>query len=220
MDKECDKQLINVKNNDLSRSPMDSEYSSENVTTELIHGSIETVMQVLEMLPSDIEAAADTISQCLLNENKVLCCGTGQSAALSQLFASNLLNRFQYERPSLPAINLSADATTLTAIAGDNAFQDVFASQIRALGQPGDVLLLISHNNSNSLLQAIQSAHDREMTVIALISQSDQDVTALMLPDDLELRAPTDNRPRVAEAHLLISNCICALIDQHLFGGF
>lgn len=199
---------------------MDSDYSADNPTTELIHGSIETVMQVLEQLPPSIEVAADIITQCLLSENKVLCCGTGQSAALTQLFASNLLNRFQYERPSLPAINLSADATTLTAIAGDNTFQDVFANQIRALGQPGDVLLLVSHSNSNSLLQAIQSAHDREMIVIALVSQSDQDVSALMLPEDLELRAPSDNRARVAEAQLLLINCICELIDQQLFGGF
>ena len=199
---------------------MESEYRSDEQASELIHGNIEVTMQVLEALPAAINDCAAQIVQSLLNDKKVVCCGSGQSAALSQIFSANLLNRFQYERPSLPAVNISADATTLTAITSDSSFQDVFANQIRALGQPGDSLLLITCGSSNALLQAIQSAHDREMTVIAINSQDSQDISALLLPEDLELRVPSSNRARIAEAQLLIINCICELVDQQLFGGY
>lgn len=199
---------------------MDSEYGPDQQVSEVIHANIETTMQVLEQLPAAIAECSDRIVQCLLEDKKVLCCGFGAAAALAQMFSANLLNRFQYERPGLPAVNLSADAATLTAIARDNSFQDVFAHQIRSLGQPGDLLLLITDSSSNATLQAIQAAHDREMSVIALTSRDSEDISALLSVEDFELRAPSDNRARIAEAHLLIINCLCELVDQHLFGGY
>ena len=199
---------------------MDSEQPLESQATESIHGSIETIMQVLEQLPPSIELGAAQLVQCLLNEKKILCCGLGSNAALSQLFTGNLLNRFHYERPSLPVVNLNAEAAVITAIATDSSFHDIYSHQIRALGQPGDVLLLIANNSANPLLQAIQSAHDREMTVVALNNLESPHISALLQPEDTELTVPSSNRARTAEAHLLIIHCLCELIDQQLFGGF
>lgn len=199
---------------------MESEYNPGLQVSEIIHGNIEVTMQVLEQMPADIADGAALAAQCLLNDNKILCCGSGQSAALSQVFSTNLLNRFQYERPALPAVNLSSDSTTITAITQDNSFQDVFANQVRALGQPGDVLLLVCDSNTNTALQAIQAAHDREMQILAITCGDCQDISALLLPEDLELCVPGNHRARIAEAQLLLINCLCELIDHQLFGGY
>ncbi len=189
-------------------------------TAELFHGNIESTMQSLDTLTAVTSACGELIVHCLLNEKKVLCCGEGRSGALAQIFSSNLLNRFNYERPSLPAIALNSDATTLTAIAGDGSFTDIFAKQIRALGQAGDALLLISNDgNYGASLQAIQAAHDREMLVISISNQDCSDISALLLPEDIELLVPGNSRARVLETQLLIINSISELIDLQLFGG-
>jgi D-sedoheptulose 7-phosphate isomerase len=187
---------------------------------ELFHSSIDTSIQSLDSLATQISDCGLLLAQCLLNENKILCCGEGQSGALSQIFASNLLNRFNYDRPSLPAISLSADATTLTALSVDNTFNDIFAKQIRALGQAKDLLLVISNSNSSgTAIQAIQAAHDRDMIVVSISNQDNNDISALMLPQDVTLCIPSNNRARVVETQLLTLNCLCELIDQQLFGS-
>lgn len=187
---------------------------------ELFHTSIDTTMQSLEELAPRIADCAELFTYCLLSENKILCCGDGQSAALAQVFVSNLLNRFNYERPSLPAIALCTDATTITAITGDSTFNEVFAKQIRALGQPGDLLFAISNTSgSGSTIQAIQAAHDREMIVVSISNKDNSDIASLLLPEDIELRIPSVHRARVAETQLLAINCICELIDHQLFGS-
>jgi D-sedoheptulose 7-phosphate isomerase len=187
---------------------------------ELFHSSIDNTMQSLDMLAPQISDCSAMLVQCLLNEDKILCCGEGQSGALAQIFASNLLNRFDYERPSLPAITLSADATTITAITGDSSFNDIYATQIRTLGHAGDLLLVISNGSSfGTSLQAIQAAHDRQMNVISIRGEQNNDLSALMLPEDIELCIPSSNRARVAEGQLLTINCLCDLIDQQLFGS-
>ena len=187
--------------------------------TELFHGNIDVTMRSMDELPAVIGDCGELLTQCLLSEQKILCCGEASSGALAQIFASNLLNRYNYERPSLPAIALSADATTITAITSDGPFSEVFAKQIRALGQPGDILLLISNTApSGTTLQAIQAAHDREMLVISVGCGNQHDSSALLLPEDIEICIPTDNRARASEAQLLIINCLCDLIDTQLFG--
>ncbi|MEE8058426.1 MAG: SIS domain-containing protein [Pseudomonadales bacterium] len=187
---------------------------------ELFHNNIDITMQALDSLAPRISDCGTLLVQRLLKENKILCCGEGQSGALAQIFASNLLNRFDYERPSLPAIALSADATTITAVTGDGTFNEVFATQIRALGQPGDLLFVISNGSgSGTTLQAIQAAHDREMIVISISNQDNSDITALILPEDREICIPSTNRARVVEVQLLTINCLCDLIDQQLFGS-
>lgn len=199
---------------------MEAEYNPGLQVSETIHSNIEVTMRVLEQLTELIAQASELITQSLLSDNKILCCGVGQGAALSQIFSTQLLNRFQYERPGLPAVNLSVDATTITAITQDNSFQDIFSNPIRALGQPGDILFMVCDAGSNAGLQAIQSAHDREMLTVALTGQDCKHISSLMLPEDIELCIPSSSRARVCEAQLLLINSICDQLEKQLFGGY
>jgi D-sedoheptulose 7-phosphate isomerase len=142
------------------------------------------------------------------------------SAGDAQHFSSELLNRFERERPSLPAIALTTDSSTLTSIANDYSYNEVFSKQIRALGQPGDVLLAISTSgNSANVIQAIQAAHDREMIVVALTGRDGGGMASLLLPEDVEIRVPSTVTARIQEVHLLAIHCLCDLIDSQLFGS-
>ncbi|WP_019531270.1 SIS domain-containing protein [Dasania marina] len=186
--------------------------------TELFHSHIDTSMRSMEELPMTLAECGELMAQCLLSDKKILCCGEGQSGAIAQIFASHLLNRFNHERPGLAAIALT-DSTTVTAITGEGNFAEVFAKQIRALGQSGDILLVLSSgSNVTSSSQAIQAAHDRDMLVIT-INNSEHDSAALLLPEDIEICIPSNNRARVGETQLLIVNCLCELIEQQLFGS-
>ena len=186
--------------------------------TELFHSHIDTTMRSMEELPGGIAECGQLIAHCLLSDKKILCCGEAQSGAIAQIFSSHLLNRFNYERPGLAAIALNADSTTITAITSEGNFAEVFAKQIRALGQEGDILLVLSNNNSVSSSQAIQAAHDRDMLVVTINGETNN-CSALLLPEDVEVSIPTNNRARIIETQLLIVNCLCELIDQQLFGS-
>ncbi len=131
--------------------------------------SIQTQIAAAEALPEQISKASMLLVQCLLNGNKILCCGNGGSAANAQHFASCLLNRFETERPSLPALALTADTVTLTAVANDYHHDEIFSKQVRAFGQGGDVLLALSTSgNSKDIIKAMEAAVTRDMTIIAL----------------------------------------------------
>jgi D-sedoheptulose 7-phosphate isomerase len=167
-----------------------------------------------------ITAAAHAMTQALLADGKILSCGNGGSAADAQHFSSELLNRFELERPGLPAVALTTDSSTLTSIANDYEFADVFAKQVRALGQADDVLLGISTSgNSANVLRAIHAAHERGMKVVALTGRDGGPVAQALGPDDLELRVPAQRTARVQEVHLLIIHCLCDLIDAELLGA-
>jgi D-sedoheptulose 7-phosphate isomerase len=184
------------------------------------HSHIDSVMQAIETLAPAIAEASELLVQSLLNDGKILCCGEGSSGLLGQYFAGALLNRFQRERPGLPAIALSCDAATLSAIAADASFNEIFSKQIRALAQPQDALLLICHNTgSGTALQTIQSAHDRGARVVVLCTEQSSDIQALLSPDDLELRIPSEQRARFLETALLTLNNLCELIELQLFGS-
>ncbi|AHL09436.1 TPA: phosphoheptose isomerase [Pseudomonas aeruginosa] len=186
---------------------------------QLFQASIETKQQALEVLPPYIEQASLVMVNALLNEGKILSCGNGGSAGDAQHFSSELLNRFERERPSLPAVALTTDSSTITSIANDYSYNEVFSKQIRALGQPGDVLLAISTSgNSANVIQAIQAAHDREMLVVALTGR-DGGGMASLLPEDVEIRVPSKITARIQEVHLLAIHCLCDLIDRQLFGS-
>jgi D-sedoheptulose 7-phosphate isomerase len=130
-----------------------------------------------------------------------------------------MLNRFELERPGLPAIALTTDSSTLTSIANDFQFADVFAKQIRALGRPGDLLLAISTSGeSHNVIHALDAAHDREMNVIALTGCEGGQVADLMRSTDIELRVPSWSTARIQEAHITILHCLCDLIDHTLLG--
>ena len=187
---------------------------------QLFKASLETKQKSLETLPGVITVAANLIVDSLLAEGKVLSCGNGGSAGDAQHFSSELLNRFERERPSLPAIALTTDTSTLTSIANDYSYQEVFSKQVRALGRKGDVLLAISTSgNSRNVLEAIKAAHQRNMKVVALTGRDGGAMKELLLSTDIEIRVPSAVTARIQEVHLLVIHCLCDLIDTRLFGG-
>lgn len=187
---------------------------------EHFEASIDTKKRAAESLPDVITTAAEAIVECLLNNGKVLTCGNGGSAGDAQHFSSELLNRFERERPSLPAIALTTDSSTLTSIANDYSYNEVFSKQVRALGQGEDILLAISTSgNSGNVIEAIHAAHDREMRVISLTGKDGGEMAAIQQRGDIEIRVPSDVTARIQEVHLLIIHCLCDLIDHQLFGG-
>ncbi|ODQ01619.1 MULTISPECIES: phosphoheptose isomerase [Salinivibrio] len=180
--------------------------------------SIQTQIAAAEAIPEHLSQAAQVMVQSLLNGNKILCCGNGGSAANAQHFASCLLNRFETERPSLPALALTADTTTLTAVANDYSHDEVFSKQVRALGQAGDVLLAISTSgNSKDIIKSMEAAVTRDMTIIAMTGKDGGEMAGLLGQRDVEIRIPSQRTARIQEGHLLAVHCLCDLIDQVLF---
>jgi D-sedoheptulose 7-phosphate isomerase len=177
--------------------------------------SIEVKQRSAERLLPAILQAATLMTGCLGRGGKILACGNGGSAADSQHFAAELLNRFERERPGLPAIALSTDTSTLTSIANDYSFDLVFAKQVRALGAAGDCLLAISTSgNSANVLEAVTAAHERRMNVIALTGRNGGRLAALLNEKDVEIRVPADRTARIQEVHLLVIHCLCDAIDR------
>lgn len=187
--------------------------------TELFNASIESKQQALPQLAEPIAKAAELIVTVLLGGGKILSCGNGGSAADAQHFSSEMLNRFERERPGLPAISLTTDTSTLTSISNDYDFDEIFARQIRALGQGGDLLLAITTSgNSENINAAIETAHEREMKVVALSGRSGGRLATLLTEQDIEIRVPAESTARIQEVHLLTIHCLCDLIDQQLLG--
>jgi D-sedoheptulose 7-phosphate isomerase len=185
----------------------------------LFKSSIETKQLALQTICPSIVQAGQRLVDCLIDGHKILSCGNGGSACDAQHFSSEMLNRYVEERPSLPAIALTCDSATVTSIANDYNFDDVFAKQIRALGQAKDVLLAISTSgNSANILHAVTSAHDRGMHVIALTGHEGGKLAQLLSNEDVEIRVPSQITARIQETHLLIIHCLCELIDYNLFG--
>lgn len=181
--------------------------------------SIQTKQMSADLLAEPLATAAQMITQCLLGGGKVLSCGNGGSAGDAQHFSSEMLNRFEMERPGLPAVALTTDSSTLTSIANDYSYDLVFAKQVSALGQQGDILLAISTSgNSSNVNLAINAAHEREMQVIALSGKQGGEMAPLLTSDDVEIRVPSDSTARIQEVHLLAIHCICDLVDHQLLG--
>ena len=182
--------------------------------------SIQTKITSSDLISDSIAKAGQLCADALLANHKILSCGNGGSASDAQHFSSELLNRYLCERPSLPAIALSTDSSTLTAIANDYHFDQVFSKQIKALGQPGDLLLAISTSGeSKNVLAAIDAAHSRGMHVIALTGKDGGAMAPLLQPTDVELRVASDMTARIQETHLLIIHCLCDIIDFSLFSA-
>ena len=182
--------------------------------------SIVTKQNSIDPLSRPIASGGQIMSQSLLDDGKILSCGNGGSAGDAQHFSSELLNRFEMERPGLPAMALTTDSSTLTSIANDYAYEDIFAKQIRALGRQGDVLLAISTSgNSENVCRAIVAAHERAMKVVALTGCEGGRMADLLGDDDVEIRVPATRTARIQEVHLVVIHCLCDLIDTTLLGG-
>ena len=170
-------------------------------------------------LGAPLAQAIEMMTTCLMNSGKILACGNGGSAADAQHFAAELINRFEMERPPLAAIALTTDSSTLTSIANDYHYDQVFSKQVSALGGPGDVLLAISTSgNSPNVIEAIRVAHEREMTVVALTGRGGGQMTALLGANDVHLCVPHERTARIQEVHLLCLHCLCDGIDCLLLG--
>ena len=182
--------------------------------------SIETKQKAAADLTAVIQMAGETMVNCLLSDGKIMSCGNGGAAGDAQHFSAELLNRFEKERPGLPAIAITTDSSTLTAIANDYDYNEIFSKQVSALGQSHDVLLAISTSgNSPNITEAMKAAHDRGMKIVALTGHDGGTMADLMSPSDIEIRVPSDRTARIQEVHLVVIHCLCDYIDTKLFGG-
>lgn len=185
---------------------------------EIFNDCIQTQMTAADSLVPEITKASDLLVNTLLRGNKILCCGNGGSAALAQHFSSEMLNRFESERPSLPAIALTTDVSTLTSIANDYHFNEIFSKQIKALGATGDVLLVFSTSgNSKNIIEAIVIAHHRQIRVIAFTGRDGGSIPPLLNETDVEIRVPSESTARIQETHGIVIHCLCDIIDKQLF---
>ena len=176
-------------------------------------------LQSMDALAGPIAAAAERMVQCLRADGKILACGNGGSAADSQHFAAELLNRFEMERPGLAAMALTTDTSTLTSIANDYDFNQVFSKQVRALGHKNDLLLAISTSgNSKNVLAAVVAAHENGMDVVALTGRNGGGMTEVLQATDIHICVPAQSTARIQEVHLLSLHCLCDAIDCLLLG--
>ena len=189
-----------------------------NLRTHFEEG-IELRRRMAETMPHDIARAGEALAAALKAGRKALACGNGGSAADSQHFAAEIVGRFERERPGMPAIALTVDTSAITAIANDYDWDRVFALQVAALGQPGDVLLGISTSgNSKNVVKAIEAAHKKDMTVIALTGRDGGAMGRMLRPQDFHLNVAHPRTMRVQEIHLLVVHCLCEVVDNVLFG--
>lgn len=175
--------------------------------------------QSAQALSKPIGAAISAILASVTSGGKVLACGNGGSAADAQHFAAEFVGRFERERPELGAIALSTDSSILTAIANDYHYDQIFSKQVRALGQSGDVLLAITTSgNSANVLAAIEAAHERDMTVVALTGKGGGKMVQALRETDVHICVPHERTARIQEVHLLTIHCICDGVDTQLLG--
>jgi D-sedoheptulose 7-phosphate isomerase len=175
--------------------------------------------QSAQTLSKPIAAAVGALLMCVTGGGKVMACGNGGSAADAQHFAAEFVGRFERERPELGAIALSTDSSIITAIANDYHFDQIFSKQVRALGQPGDVLLAISTSgNSRNVLAAIEAAHERDLIVVALTGKGGGKIGQVLRETDVHICVPHDRTARIQEVHLLVLHCLCDGVDSQLLG--
>ena len=192
----------------------------ENQIGQHFQDSIAVKQQSHDALIEPIHRAGEAMVNSLLNNGKILSCGNGGSAGDAQHFSAELLNRFEKERPGLPAMALTTDSSTLTAIANDYSYEEIFSKQVSALGQPGDVLPAISTSgNSANVAAAMRAAQEREMLSVVLSGNDGGTMATLLQDQDIEIRVPSNRTARIQEVHLVVIHCLCYFIDTQLFGG-
>lgn len=181
--------------------------------------SARNIQKSSEILLDPITRGVELMFDALSNDNKILACGNGGSAADAQHFSAELIGRFERERLPLAAIALSTDTSLMTAVANDYSFDQVFAKQIAGLGRAGDVLFAISTSgNSRNVVAAIEAAYARDMRIVALTGKGGGAIGELLRDDDVHICVPHDRTARIQEVHLLVLHCLCDGIDWNLLG--
>ena len=203
---------------------------AESLVIEHFAESIATKQAAANVLAPAIARAGLLMAQSLLDDGKIFSCGNGGSAADARVigrievqdaqhFSAEMLNRFEMERPGLPAIALTTDSSTLTSISNDYAYEEIFAKQISALGRENDVLLAISTSgNSENVNRAITASHDRALKVVALSGRNGGSMAGLLSDADVEIRVPAERTARIQEVHLVVLHCLCDVIDRTMLG--
>ena len=188
---------------------------------DFIQRQIEESLKVKTLLLDDeithklIEESALRCCEALRNDKKIIFAGNGGSAADAQHLAGELVNRFGFERPGLSAIALTTDTSVITSIANDYGFEKLFSRQIQAIGKKGDVLLAFSTSgNSANIIEGIKEAKKTGIITIGLTGRSGGKMEQFC---DLCLKVPSEDTPRIQEAHILIGHIICSLIENSLF---
>ena len=190
------------------------------IIADNFQSTIETIAMSVDNLAPPIQRSSELMAAALLADRKIIACGNGADAAVAQLFASNLLSRFEQERPALPALALGADSASITAIAQTSGINEIFSRQIRALGQAGDLLLCISSSaGSPNLVRAVQAAHERNMGVVVMSNVHDGELGTLIGEEDVELIIDAPRHSRTIELQVMAINCFCELLDHSLFGN-
>lgn len=181
---------------------------------EEIEASIDLKRRTLESQLPIIVAIAERIVDTFQRGGKVLLCGNGGSAADAQHIAAEFVSRFRRERRGLPAIALTTDTSILTAIGNDYGYERVFARQVEALGQPGDVVVGISTSGASaSVLAAMRAARERGMTTIGLTGATGG---LLVGHVDMCLCVPSQNTARIQEVHITVAHVVCEIVERTL----
>ena len=185
---------------------------------DIFYRSIAAKEKSLEQLGDKIVEAGNILTDCLQKGGKILLCGNGGSAADAQHFAAELINRFEIERPSLPALALTTDCSVITSIGNDYSYSKIFSKQIDALGDEKDVLVVLTTSGSSAnILEAVRSAKNKKMEVLVLSGKDGGNLKELLEEGALELRVPADSTARIQEVHILILHCLCYLVEKRMF---
>jgi len=185
----------------------------------IFEDSVQTTRSVMDELSPLITQASVQMFQALVAGRKIMACGNGGSAADSQHFTAELINRFERERPPLAAVALTTDTSTLTSIGNDYHFDEIFSKQINAFGQAGDVLLgITTSGNSRNVLRAIEVAHERDVSCVLLTGRDGGQVNSVVGPKDIHICVRSKSTARIQEVHGIIIHCLCDLIDHQLLG--
>ena len=172
-----------------------------------------------QTLSTPIARGIELMAGSLRAGGKILACGNGGSAADAQHFAAELVNRFERERPPLAGLALTTDSSTLTSIANDYSYDQVFEKQVRALARKGDVLLAISTSgNSASVVAAMRAARELGVAILALTGRGGGKMAEHLGPGDVHVSVPHERTMRIQEVHLLVLHCLCDGIDTQLYG--
>lgn len=190
-----------------------------NKIKDIYSENIQTHISASQLLPQKINQASENIVACLLRGNKVIVCGEGRSYANAQLLVTNLLHRYELERPTFPSVLLSLDSAVGSAFISAQKYHELYQNQFDALAQQGDILVVLSpFGDETTVLEVLQSAFNKEIAILALTGESNDHIRGLLTDNDLEISVPTHKESRILEQHLFIINAICELIDHYLFG--